>query len=555
MATKGESRNKKAKESPDTAGNVLNLWKIFACLLFGILFSTSLTSMHISESKTWNLFYNVGRVYDVKESAIQKSFKNGTYDKGTNSHTIVAATGSVDFKIAGKMREWNYVSINIEHTSVPELICVVGYFDNKDNLVREDTLPLKEGLNVVDITGTKLKEIRLSFQNQEGQSLTIKGVQLREETPVFTMGRYIRITMTIFVAYLLLLAGGYWLWKKAAPSKWGIHFYGIMECIQYAFILIGNCMCPICKSSSPRGKSRAKTSLFVGLILYMPIVHTLGTYQQYYKYHMLVCSIAVLWIAVLSLEKELAYVNWKTPFFKTWTVLIACMCISDFIVSKDVRFEGYILLFVMGFLYFVWSQMEQPQQLMGNFLKAIGYAFFIYIIWILITAKFSTFFGMDPKPEINIMNLFYGGFHENLRGEEGQIFKAYLRNLNLFGNSGDMSVWNENYAVSNGYLAMAYRYGVFAAIPFIMFLAGGIASAAKWWKKGTYDVKYRSFALLSFMGACLLNMVEDATLPFNGLVWLSVFISFGFINIMEQQDERITQKYNGTARRKNRARV
>lgn len=53
--------------------------------------------------------------------------------------------------------------------------------------------------------------------------------------------------------------------------------------------------------------------------------------------------------------------------------------------------------------------------------------------------------------------------------EKAVIQKSYLRQLNLWGNSGTVRVFRQYASAYNGYLYMAYRYGIFILVPYVMY--------------------------------------------------------------------------------------
>ena len=96
--------------------------------------------------------------------------------------------------------------------------------------------------------------------------------------------------------------------------------------------------------------------------------------------------------------------------------------------------------------------------------------------------------------------------------EKNIIQTNYLRKLNLYGNGKNMKVFREKVPAYSGYLYMAYRYGIFILVPFVMYqiivLAAGIRGIRTGGKpKAVCNKGQRSLLILGiaiiYVGFCL----------------------------------------------------
>lgn len=103
-------------------------------------------------------------------------------------------------------------------------------------------------------------------------------------------------------------------------------------------------------------------------------------------------------------------------------------------------------------------------------------------------------------------------------------YRAYLRDMNLFGHEKNPELWGIPRLPHNAILGMAHRYGVFTTIPYILMLAAVIIRTFKYsLKKG----EYTSVPFYVCLSAIIMSMIDNVELPFLWLPWFGLYLMMG----------------------------
>lgn len=105
-------------------------------------------------------------------------------------------------------------------------------------------------------------------------------------------------------------------------------------------------------------------------------------------------------------------------------------------------------------------------------------------------------------------------------GEEDRnaVWKTYIQNLNLIGNADNLQL-GENYMdPANGLLQMAYRYGMFVLIPYVVLLLQCIYTAFRE-RKFLWSATVLAFVIVMFF--------ENLEVPFAQPLWLMLYVGIG----------------------------
>lgn len=94
-----------------------------------------------------------------------------------------------------------------------------------------------------------------------------------------------------------------------------------------------------------------------------------------YRYLALICVVLLILTALLCWEKKLHMLNWNNKLVTSWFILWIISMISDLIVEKRFAYMGYLMIFVMGFLFFMWGNMEHREWLLKDFIRGIRWSF------------------------------------------------------------------------------------------------------------------------------------------------------------------------------------
>lgn len=104
------------------------------------------------------------------------------------------------------------------------------------------------------------------------------------------------------------------------------------------------------------------------------------------------------------------------------------------------------------------------------------------------------------------------------------IWKDYFRELNLIGHAGNAI--NYSYGAHNLFLGLAYRYGVFALIPFVLMWRDVLLAAWNNMRKKNGDNSYFFMALL--FGYCCVAALNDIERPGSYLIWMLAYTMIGY---------------------------
>lgn len=117
---------------------------------------------------------------------------------------------------------------------------------------------------------------------------------------------------------------------------------------------------------------------------------------------------------------------------------------------------------------------------------------------------------------------------------------GYLREMNLLGNENKVVLWGENRWPHSGFIAMMYRYGVFAVIPYTIMVSVNLFYAWKYMLRNRK--KYGFFVFAVMAAAFVLILMENLELPFLYLCWLGMYFMMGAYFVQEEGKEQ--RKYH-----------
>lgn len=650
-----------------------------AWILTGICFAAAGAMMWISGSFNLDRFYDVGEVYDVPQMYIKQGENyDVSYDEIENLYTITAEKASKNFWISeGK---WNYIYLFFDEISGGSFRADLTCYNITDGAVDfQQNVSLFEGANLIKIPDVKYSRLYISIYNQIGVSFRLTKVQFRETEPVFSRSRFLVYAVFAFLSYCLVTGIFLACLKKCGI---GIPWYVLVKGLQTMFLYLGKPGEIITRKISIKKRGFLRSGIFCFLFLFMQFMYTVGmTKYKTYPYMLLVCVIGIVCIALLCWEKPLQYLNWKNHLVASWLILWVIAGISDIVVKKRFMYVSYSMIFIVGFLFFMWGNMERREALLKDFIRGIEWSFFFNVLfcylfrpyvpgyrylgvsfepgyfgmyllfaWISFLTeldfnikdkrvlgkdlrylfmlgicgdliwKTQTVSAMLPaglaafvfsfrlwknRKQIRFRGLLfcliflYAGhmlngyciyhiprqlnaeikfekdlyldavtehpFMITVKAEENRMenrilyklktshsleelttrrtlyWKAYLREMNLWGHKGYAKFWGESHMSHNGLLAIMHRYGVFAGIPYVLMLIFNMGYAWRCFKKHLFKERYAYFILVDMICCYALLFVENLELPFCWLYWYSLYIVMGIYFEGEKVTESLSQ--------------
>lgn len=347
--------------------NTKTIVKIYIWLLAGILLCAAAACMKYSDSLNFEHFLENGDIYTFSQEKVASATSTIAYDSGTGVYTVTTDNAKKALgKVPGK-RSWSYLYLQVSNlTAIPSDWTLV-FYDAQKNKLAEQTVHIVAGDNMIPIAyGEPFSRINLVIKNQTGLMFSLTQVQLRDSAAFLDKAELVHTGASYFVVYLLLSVP-VWLIKRLGTAN-------LVELLQYAFQLFGDYFGRrLGQRHSEKGKNRIRTFLFFFLFVFMTAWNVSGLYAQKetYKYGILGCFVLLLLIGFISWERPLRYVSWNGILPKVWLALWLMVCISDFATSKFYKFTGYVFFFGVGFLFFVWNNMEKPRLMLKSMMRGL----------------------------------------------------------------------------------------------------------------------------------------------------------------------------------------
>lgn len=343
----------------------------FIVVVWAVLFSYIVTNLVLSPQLQQERLLAAGQIYEVRHASLTKSSATWIYDEQQELYTIVGDDAKKSYGKWNEAVDWKCLYLKLDKLNRDSVGWVFKAYDAEKNVVGQQIISLHNGENWIAM------DINVPFQSFSIQILGAQGLQfqiekmiLLEEVPQKKLG------ILLFAAILLLIMLGYMLIQKksTAGKERGRYLRKLGDFQQFCCALLGNGICfSIGRKLTSQKKNRVRTALFACLFLYMIWVYDANCYisNSCYRYHCLVVAAVLLLVTVISKEQRLVagknYSKTACWWYAFWTIA----CISDFIVSKRLKFTGWMMLAVVGLFCMVWRQMQQPQQIWWNMLHAV----------------------------------------------------------------------------------------------------------------------------------------------------------------------------------------
>lgn len=346
---------------------------IIAILLAAMILGMAFSGMYLSKSWSFEAFYDVGNVYE--EFTYSLSLGTGIlYDNESGKLKIQEAEASQYWILPGKLEGYNYVIINLADIS-QEYLDVLFQFYSGENLLEEIPMRLQEGENVLEITDKTATILYMRMYQKQGLAYDVKAVQYRENLPVWNSRIFLALSLLFFFCCLGILFLGRWLMKKREIS---LSAAMIQDPLQKIFLKIADKINE--RSLTPKMVHFWRRVLFFFVISLINYGERVNISQAILTRNIKICCIVLLTIAVISLEKQRKLRNWNHPLALSWFLLAGCMAVSFFIVPKSTDF-GMVYLIVFGFFFFVWGNMEKPEEIIHDLCFAIKWEFWLTMVY------------------------------------------------------------------------------------------------------------------------------------------------------------------------------
>lgn len=139
----------------------------------------------------------------------------------------------------------------------------------------------------------------------------------------------------------------------------------------------------------------------------------------------------------------------------------------------------------------------------------------------------TTVYASDSEENRVMYKVLYSANLEELTSGRTLYQKAYFREMNLFGHTASAKFLGAKHQAHNAVIMIAYRYGVFAAVPYALMMLLFVICAASHLKKAWCDPEvWFLFVIAAAVG--LMLMFDNLEQPFRWICWPLYFIGMGY---------------------------
>lgn len=371
---------------------ILKFTWISMWLFTGVIIAVMAFGMSITNSHSLSNSLKIGKVTDAPNSS-GTSILLGRDNQGM----------FIDFM--GDSAEWKYLYFDIQDMDVEAVRCKLTFMNiSKGKDVYWKEVILEKGMNKIVLTGQNFDCIEIKGIEAESCNLIVRNVQLREKEKMFPEIKDYIICIIVFVFYII---GTLFLYKIIRKKQ----MYICIDILQDIYVTVGNFFICVPRKLSSDVRSRLRVLL---LITWMTVMITTGNLKKYwsgncYKYNLIFCLCIIFLIAVLMIEKKLKKISWNRQIVFCWAVMSVLMCISEIFYVKRFLMTGYVNLFLLGFFYFVWNNMENQKQFIAEIMSALKILFLFSVIFCLLFRPYLKEQGYDyagPTWNPNIFIMF-----------------------------------------------------------------------------------------------------------------------------------------------------
>jgi len=368
-------------------------------MMIGIVFSFSIGTVCITGFDVLDSFYNNGAVFDMPQSVSYSFIAEGGYSDIDRNWVVKEADFAkwIDFEKFPKT--YDYLLVEVSDLT-GEMLWIVDYADPTIELpvLARENYTLKNGVTQLELPSVKFSMIGIRIVNQQGLTFKINSMQLREQPiiPNFT-SRMIKNVAFFTTIYSVVIAILLYIAKKL---KWKLDFTKPITCLQWLYIKVGNTALKAVNIIPIKVRKILITSLWLAIIIFFNLRNLRVPINPTSTQRIITLNIILLCIAILSLRIKLKYVGWNNMLVKAWLIFSVMTIISDIVVKKAIMHQGIIMILVLGFLTFVWNNMERPAAMIEPFINAVHIYFVAVTVFCLICRPdiFPRYLGAFANP-------------------------------------------------------------------------------------------------------------------------------------------------------------
>ena len=357
-----------------------NRWiKGIVWLIAGIVLCLAVAAMYTSGSVNPDCFYDIGKVYDIPGAELDRNGTGVQFNTATDDFmTVNEDSAFVEFAIEDYT--WNYLYVSLNNMNQSELCWKVVCRNAERDIVDVYECRLSEGWNRIDLSGKAFSLLDVEIENQKGARYLLGSLRLQESAVLWQWSTCVPVmllTAGIYIALSILLLMVRKRMGRDRKICLAEGYLCLMERIRKQLL-------HVMPAIPEKVRRRGRVACFMLLIFYATYALNACIWITAYKQSSVLYCITLFVIALLSLEDGTRQVHWNKQCITAWLIFWIVVCVSDFIVGKKYYAQGYMFLFVFGFLFYVWARMKSPKELLQDLVLAVQLSFIAAVVFCLL---------------------------------------------------------------------------------------------------------------------------------------------------------------------------
>lgn len=361
---------------------------LFLFSLAGILLSVMVVFMRLGGAINLEEFMSAGRVYDFSYSDLTKNSSTWIYQLEEGGYRLSEDDAVNRYKLNGKADAWGFLYIDVENMSVPSMEGMLEYYNTGKEKIAEQAIYLTEGRNILELApDVPMYKMAIRILNGKGEFLSISSMQIRTGPSWYTGKHFAELFAVCFTGFLAVSGVLVYMKKRFFVNIKLLDVYRVIDLLQYIFQLFGNYFGKRTGGKLKLGQRKAMRKLLFGLLFSWMITGNVLNWinsVEMYRYHVFVCMVLLVLLALVTWEQPLQKVSWKTPYMVCWLLLWLGMIISDFFLIKKWGLTGEVMFFAGSFLIFSWQNMKHPNAMLRDLMDALELVFLAGTVYCMI---------------------------------------------------------------------------------------------------------------------------------------------------------------------------
>lgn len=333
--------------------NKKNIFFIILSILISLISALSVSSILLTNGSLQR-FNNTGATCDITEDSLLSNNSNLTLDSN-NKINILDKTLPIYIQTNHSDYNWNYFECKIDGISDSSTNCLISYYNKDDILLSTSSIALQNGHNIISIPVCSFSKIAIKAFSGHELSFSISNIHLRKQYPLYTANNFVAYFLILSILFIIICIVFFHLYNKYC--FW--HNHNLLSKLLRGYQACYHRL-SIHKPASQKLLSTMQILILCTLFLFLNYANLNSLFfdKNNHRFIMLILCFLIIILSLFSIPKSdpAKVVIWKNPLVNCYFIFWIMTCISDFIVSKYLPFYGYIMISIMGFLFYIWSK-------------------------------------------------------------------------------------------------------------------------------------------------------------------------------------------------------